>query len=187
MSAARLGAGAILQILKLKTEKKFTRHVKEPCSDDSVSHRSVRQVTRTGGLVKHCAVCVVHLLPLTQQLSLLLQDLLIKLGVKQEAATLSLHQGAAELSETPLEAILRDPHLEGETLRRVYHSWVLQKVQLQCVINRYFQEDNVVTVCQEHLSLRLLSFLHQLLDERLDYLRPLRRQTVLQGCFPPQI
>lgn len=80
-------------------------------------------VTPTGGLklasVKHCAVCVVHLFPLTQQLSLLLQDLLIKLGVKQEAATLSLHQGAAELSETPLEAILRDPHLEEETLRRV--------------------------------------------------------------------
>lgn len=64
-------------------------------------------------------MCVVHLFPLTQQLSLLLQDLLIKLGVKQEAATLSLHQGAAELSETPLEAILRDPHLEEETLRRV--------------------------------------------------------------------
>ena len=60
-----------------------------------------------------------HLFSLTQQLSLLLQDLLIKLGVKQEAVTLSLHQGAAELSETPLEAIARDHQLEEETLWRV--------------------------------------------------------------------
>lgn len=51
-----------------------------------------------------------------QELRLLLQDLFIELGVKQEAAALSLHHGAAELSETLLEATLSHSELKRETL-----------------------------------------------------------------------
>ena len=54
-----------------------------------------------------------YLFSLIQELSLLLQDLLIKLRVEQKAATLSLSQRTAEVSETLLEAILRDPQLTG--------------------------------------------------------------------------
>lgn len=57
-----------------------------------------------------------YLFFLIEKLSLLLQDLFIKLRVKQEAATLSLHQRRAEVSETLLEVILRDPQLKQQTL-----------------------------------------------------------------------
>lgn len=53
-----------------------------------------------------------YLFFLVQKLRLLLQDLLIKVRVKQEAATLPLHQGRAEVSATLPEVILRDPQLE---------------------------------------------------------------------------
>lgn len=60
-----------------------------------------------------------YLLPLTQELSLLLQDLLVKLGVEQEAAAFPLHHRAAETTEALLEATLSDSQLKEETLRRL--------------------------------------------------------------------
>lgn len=60
--------------------------------------------------------CTTHLFPLTQELRLLLQDLFIEVGVKQEAAALPLHHGAAELSETLLEATPCHSQLKEETL-----------------------------------------------------------------------
>lgn len=59
---------------------------------------------------------ITHLFPLSQELCLLLQDLFVELGVKEETAALSLHHGAAEVSETPLEATLIHCQLEEETL-----------------------------------------------------------------------
>lgn len=57
-----------------------------------------------------------YLLSLIQELRLLLQDSFIELRVKQEAAALSLHHRAAEVSETLLEEVLRDAQLKEETL-----------------------------------------------------------------------
>lgn len=58
-----------------------------------------------------------YLFSLIQEPSLLLQDLFIKLRVKQEAAALSLRQRTAEVSETQLEVILRDPQLKETNTR----------------------------------------------------------------------
>lgn len=60
-----------------------------------------------------------YLLSLIQELSLLMQDLFIKLRVKQEAVTLSFNQRTAEVSKTLLEVFLRDPHLKEDTFRSV--------------------------------------------------------------------
>lgn len=66
-----------------------------------------------------CYDVMTYLLPLTQELSLLLQDLLVKLGIEQEAAAFPLHHGAAETTEALLEATLSDSQLKEETLRRL--------------------------------------------------------------------
>lgn len=60
-----------------------------------------------------------YLFFLMEKLSLLLQDLFIELRVKQEAATLSLRQRRAEVSETLLEMILRDGQLKSQMLRDI--------------------------------------------------------------------
>lgn len=60
---------------------------------------------------------------------------------------------------------------------------------LQQIISRYLQEH--ILLCSncvlEYLSLSLFSSLHQPLDERLHNLWPLRRQSVLQRGFLPQL
>ena len=61
----------------------------------------------------------VYLFFLVQQLILLLQNLLIEVWVKQEAAALSLHQRGAEVSGAQPEMIRRERQLEGETRRRI--------------------------------------------------------------------
>lgn len=56
-----------------------------------------------------------YLLSLVQKLSVLLQDLFIKLWVKQKALALSLHHWGAEVSETLLQMIPRDLQLKKKT------------------------------------------------------------------------
>lgn len=60
-----------------------------------------------------------NLFSLVEKLSLLLQDLFIKLRVKQEAAALSLRHRTAEVSQTLLEMIHRDPQLKEENTQYV--------------------------------------------------------------------
>lgn len=120
-----------------------------------------------------------YLFSLTQQLSLLLQDLFVKLRVKQEAAALSLRQRTAEVSEALLEAILRNPQLKEESTSE-RNKTRGSKCTDHCTVISYF-------MLQEYLSVSLFSSLHQLLDERLHNLWPLRGQSVLQWGFLPQL